>query len=795
MEAIVLLLSLLLVTGAGGRSHANPAAAAAVTPSRTMAPNVYWQAVLPGTSMPVAIQDIVTQSAEHTLSYEGSMVQEMKGPMEKCHSRKPDLVKIPRKIGQHSNPWKKAEMHPYENQKSIMFKGAKSHIFLHGSQVEEDSRKITTTYGNYVQEDVRKTTMETKYQGEQESRKITTSYGTKVGVELSKTTTPYEPQHDEDGSQKITRSYGSHDEVDRKKITFSYGSKVVEDPTKTTILYGSENGEDPKKITMSYRLSSHGEDQKKITMSYGSQDGKDEEDPKKTTISYWSRDEKDVGGPKKIPMSYGSQVVDDPKKMTLSYGSHVVEDPKKITMSYRSQYEEDPKKITLSYGSQVVEDPKNITVSYKSQHEEDPKNIKLLYGSQVLGDPKKITVSYRSKDEEDPKKTTLSYRSKDEEDPKKITLSYRSNDEEDPKKITMLYEAQVIEDSKNIKMSYMSKDEADPKKTTMTYKSKDEEDPKKVTLSYWSQDGKDPKKITLSYGSRVGEPSNDRDRHAHIHSDNNGRKMLADVFFFHDALRPGSVITPTIPPTTSLPALLPRHIADSIPFSTERSADIIAMFKPTSLGMASEIRWTLDTCKNPRPLPGEKAGCASSLESLIDLSVALLGTRNVRAFSADMPADPAGRPARRGTYKITAMRKLSESPEIATCHDLTYPYAVFFCHTTNPAVVYAVTLEAAVEGAAPSAMEVVAVCHLDTSLWSPITRSSSCTISSQGTRRRAISFQSSASFGFQQTPSREVHLKPSRTGCVLLRLCQLSGKLCDVSTYVSYKIYIGLIMF
>ena len=210
--------------------------------------------------------------------------------------------------------------------------------------------------------------------------------------------------------------------------------------------------------------------------------------------------------------------------------------------------------------------------------------------------------------------------------------------------------------------------------------------------------------------------SGDRHAHEHVHNHNNVNR-LADVFFFQDVLRPGSVVTPTIPVTTTLPSLLPRREADSLPFSTARLRDILAMFAPASLAMADEIRSTLDSCEHPRPLPGEKAGCATSLESLAKLPAALLGTRNVRAFSGDMPVDPAGTAARRGRYNVTAVRKLSESPVAATCHDLTYPYAVFYCHTTNQVATYQVTL-AAEDGRAP-AMEALAVCHLDTSQWTP----------------------------------------------------------------------------
>jgi hypothetical protein len=190
--------------------------------------------------------------------------------------------------------------------------------------------------------------------------------------------------------------------------------------------------------------------------------------------------------------------------------------------------------------------------------------------------------------------------------------------------------------------------------------------------------------------------------------------------FFREMLTIGSIITPTISPTTSLPALLPRHAASSIPFSTERLSDIVAMFAPASPAMTRDIRWTLNFCEHPPTVPGEKSGCATSLESLAELPATLLGTHSVQAFSAtNFPIEARGTRALRGRYNVTAIQSLSgESSEIVTCHDLTYPYAVYYCHTASPTAAYMVTL-VSVDGRAPAAMEALAVCHLDTSQWSP----------------------------------------------------------------------------
>lgn len=256
----------------------------------------------------------------------------------------------------------------------------------------------------------------------------------------------------------------------------------------------------------------------------------------------------------------------------------------------------------------------------------------------------------------------------------------------------------------------------------MSYGSEQEDDPHKLTMSYGSEHEENLKTNSLQHQTHT-DVLGDGNPHHHVHAHtSNNRRQQANVFFFHDMLRPGSIITPTIPPTTSLPTLLPSDVASSIPFSTERLSDIITMFAPASLSMTKEIRWTLDTCEHPRTLPGQKAGCATSLESLAELPASLLGTHKVRAFSAaDLPVEAPGTRALRGRYNVTAVRKVSgESSEIVTCHDLTYPYAVYYCHTANPTAAYTVTLASVEDGArVPATMEVLAVCHLDTSKWSP----------------------------------------------------------------------------
>ncbi|XP_004965285.2 polygalacturonase 1 beta-like protein 3 isoform X2 [Setaria italica] len=489
-----------------------------------------------------------------------------------------------------------------------------------------------------------------------------------------------------ENSRKVTASYGSQGEEDTRKVTTSHKSQ----------------GEDSRKVTASYGSQDDG-DSMKIMMSYGSQC---KDNSRKATTSYGSQGDEES---RKVTTSYGSKGEEDSRKLTTSYGSQGDELSRKTTTSYGSQGDELSRKTTTSYGSQGDELSRKTTTSYGSQGDELSRKATTSYGSQGDELSRKTTTSYGSQGDELSRKTTTSYGSQGDELSRKTTTSYGSQGDELSRKATTSYGSQGDELSRKATTSYGSQGDELSRKTTTSYGSQGDELSRKTTTSYGSQGEKDSRKATTSYRSQG-------DRHDHIHSHNNGNK-LADVFFFHDVLRPGSIITPTIPPTTSLPPLLPRHEAETIPFSTKRFGDILTMFAPASHAMADEIRWTLDTCEHPQTLAGEKASCATSFESLAKLPAALLGIRNVHAFSGDMPIDPAGTTARRGRYNVTAVRKLSDSPMVAACHDLTYPYAVYYCHTTNPAAAYLVTL-AAEDGGAP-AMEALAVCHLDTSQWTP----------------------------------------------------------------------------
>ncbi|KAF0904302.1 hypothetical protein E2562_033271 [Oryza meyeriana var. granulata] len=208
------------------------------------------------------------------------------------------------------------------------------------------------------------------------------------------------------------------------------------------------------------------------------------------------------------------------------------------------------------------------------------------------------------------------------------------------------------------------------------------------------------------------------------------------MVFREEALTPGSTLAPYIMPASARGPFLRRDVAESLPMSTKNFTDILAMFAPASLAMADDVWSTVDACEHPgHPVKGEKRACVRSIESMVELAVSLLGTRDLRAFSSpEVPEEGVGvgvAVASRRRYGVASVRAVTGSLETMTCHGMAFPHAVFYCHAINPTRSYEVTLQekseddgddrAAAAGAAGSrkAIKALAVCHLDTSEFDP----------------------------------------------------------------------------
>ncbi|EPS58065.1 hypothetical protein M569_16751, partial [Genlisea aurea] len=161
-------------------------------------------------------------------------------------------------------------------------------------------------------------------------------------------------------------------------------------------------------------------------------------------------------------------------------------------------------------------------------------------------------------------------------------------------------------------------------------------------------------------------------------------------------------------PTTQQPPFLPRELADALPFSSAHLPEILHKFSVTPTE-ARSLRATIRECET-RALNENQKSCATSLESMLDFSVAHLG-KDVAAASTHGAEESNGK-----EYTVTSVKKSPDGAKgLVVCNREDYPYAVFFCQRTTTAAAYQLDLTAA-DG---SKAELVAVCHRETSSWNP----------------------------------------------------------------------------
>ncbi|CAL4990765.1 unnamed protein product [Urochloa decumbens] len=181
---------------------------------------------------------------------------------------------------------------------------------------------------------------------------------------------------------------------------------------------------------------------------------------------------------------------------------------------------------------------------------------------------------------------------------------------------------------------------------------------------------------------------------------------IGAAFFHEEALQVGENLTLYFPPAIAEPlGLLPRHVADSIPFSVSSLPDALALLGiAADSAHAANMQQALEMCESPTVF------CATSLEALVEAAMASLGTRDLRPVTSTLPH--SGMPLQQ--YSIRAVRRVDGSSFVA-CRDQDYPYTIFVCHSTGPSRAYMVD----VVGGDMAIVAVAAVCHTNTSWWDP----------------------------------------------------------------------------
>ncbi|XP_018506889.1 BURP domain protein USPL1 [Pyrus x bretschneideri] len=208
----------------------------------------------------------------------------------------------------------------------------------------------------------------------------------------------------------------------------------------------------------------------------------------------------------------------------------------------------------------------------------------------------------------------------------------------------------------------------------------------------------------------------DHAHHAHPSSHMHHMDHSLMIFFTLKDLKLGKTMAIYFPkrnPSKS-PHLLPRVEAELFPFSSKQLHHLLQVFSfSQDSPQAKAMEDTLRQCET-EPIKGEIKSCATSLESMLDFARSIFGLDNT--FSVVSTTHLTNSSTHFQNYTILEEPKEVLVPKMVACHTMPYPYAVFYCHSQESMnKVYKVSLG----GEDGDRVDAVAVCHLDTSQWSP----------------------------------------------------------------------------
>ncbi|CAL1383434.1 unnamed protein product [Linum trigynum] len=184
--------------------------------------------------------------------------------------------------------------------------------------------------------------------------------------------------------------------------------------------------------------------------------------------------------------------------------------------------------------------------------------------------------------------------------------------------------------------------------------------------------------------------------------------------FFREAeLKKGNAMPmPDIRDRMPKRSFLPRTIISKLPFATSHIGELKRIFHADDNStMEAMIANSLSECERS-PSPGETKRCVGSAEDMIDFATSVLGRRVELRTTANV--EGAKRKILIGAVKGINGGEVTKS---VSCHQSLYPYLLYYCHSVPKVRVY----EADILDPSSKARinHGVAICHVDTSSWSP----------------------------------------------------------------------------
>nr|XP_043607355.1 polygalacturonase 1 beta-like protein 3 [Erigeron canadensis] len=191
-------------------------------------------------------------------------------------------------------------------------------------------------------------------------------------------------------------------------------------------------------------------------------------------------------------------------------------------------------------------------------------------------------------------------------------------------------------------------------------------------------------------------------------------KWIEPVKFFREKmLKKGIVMMmPDIIDKMPKRSFLPRAITSNLPFASNKLNNVKEIFQAKDNSILERvITHTLSECERA-PSPGETKQCVGSIEDMVDFAVSVLGhdvvartTENVKGSKEEVMI---------GEVKGVNGGKLTKS---VSCHQSLYPYLMYYCHSVPKVRVYVADIHDVDSKAKINTG--VAICHIDTSSWSP----------------------------------------------------------------------------
>ncbi|CAN1794870.1 Polygalacturonase 1 beta-like protein 1, partial [Linum perenne] len=196
-------------------------------------------------------------------------------------------------------------------------------------------------------------------------------------------------------------------------------------------------------------------------------------------------------------------------------------------------------------------------------------------------------------------------------------------------------------------------------------------------------------------------------------SKSGGRKVEPGRFFRESMLREGNVmVIPDIVDKMPERSFLPRAIVSRLPFSSSRLEEVKDIFHAGENSAAAlAIDNAVTECERT-PSLGETKRCVGSIEDMIDFAVAVLGSNVVVRTTENVNGS-------KEEVMIGVVRGINggQVTKSVSCHQSLYPYLLYYCHSVPKVRVYEADI---VDVERRKKINVgVAICHLDTSTWSP----------------------------------------------------------------------------